>query len=61
MHTRERQLRGLLNLPIEDGTRLVPVDEPVLAAYQPDWHAAENEALALRPELVLAREDFRAR
>ena len=33
----ERQLRGLLGLPIEDGTRLVPSDTPTLAPYQPDW------------------------
>jgi outer membrane protein TolC len=59
--TNERQLRGLLNMPIEDGTRLVPVDAPTLAAYQPDWNTALNEALALRPELIIARNELKAR
>jgi outer membrane protein TolC len=57
----ERQLRGLLGLPIEDGTRIVPTDTPTLAAVQPDWASAENEALALRPELILARQDLKFR
>jgi outer membrane protein TolC len=58
---RERQLRALLGLPPEDGTRLVPLDAPTLTPFQPDWHTAANEALALRPELVLAREDVKLR
>jgi len=57
----EHQLRGLVGLPVEDGSRLVPVDEPTLAPYQPDWCAAVNDALTLRPELVLARQDLTAR
>src|SRR5258708_17339192 len=59
--TSEPQLRRLLHLPTEDGTRLVPSDGPTLAAYQPDWNAANNEALALRPELVIARNELKAR
>lgn len=55
----ERQLRGILALPMEDGTRIVPVDEPTLAPYHPDWHGAVNEALALRPELILARNEVK--
>jgi outer membrane protein TolC len=57
----ERQLRRLLNLPNEDGTRLVPVDPPTLAAYNPDWMSALNEALTLRPELMLARNELKIR
>jgi outer membrane protein TolC len=57
----EHQLRGLLSLPIEDGTRLVPVDVPTTAPYLPDWHTSLNEALTLRPELVLARQDLKFR
>jgi outer membrane protein TolC len=57
----ERQLRGLIGLPGEDGTRLVPIDAPTLTPYQPDWNKAVNESLALRPELVLARQDLKAR
>jgi outer membrane protein TolC len=57
----EHQLRGLLRVPDSDGTRLVPLDAPTLAAYQPDWATTLNEALALRPELVLARNDLKFR
>jgi outer membrane protein TolC len=57
----ERQLRLLIGLPVDDGTQLIPVDAPTLAPYQPDWHMAVNEALALRPELILAREDLKFR
>jgi outer membrane protein TolC len=55
----ERLLRGMLGLPTEDGRRLIPVDEPTLALYKPDWQTSLNEALALRPELVLARQDLK--
>jgi outer membrane protein TolC len=55
----ERQLRSLLNLPVEDGFRLVPADEPTLAPYKPDWTAALNEALTLRPELMEQRDDLK--
>src|SRR5262249_55051007 len=57
----ERQLRGMLGLPVEDGTRLVPVDAPTLAPHQPDWEAALNEALTKKPELVLARQELKAK
>ncbi len=57
----ERNLRTLLGMPVEDGCRLVPVDAPTLAPYQPDWSAALQDCLNLRPELVLAREDIKAR
>lgn len=57
----ERQLRGLLNLPADDGTRLIPVDPPTLTPYQPDWTTAVNEAMVLRPELILARNDLKLR
>ncbi len=55
----ERNLRVLVGLPVEDGTRLVPVDTPTLAPYQPDWCTSINEALALRPDLVLARHELK--
>jgi len=55
----ERSLRGIIGLQPEDGTRLVPVTEPTMASYQPNWDAAIKDALALRPELVLARENLR--
>ena len=55
----ERQLRGLLGLRSDDGVRLVPIDEPNLAPYRPDFHEAANDAIALRPELMLARQDLK--
>jgi outer membrane protein TolC len=55
----ERQLRGLLNLPIEDGCRLMPSDSPTLAPYKPDWDTAAHEALVARPELHLARQEVK--
>jgi outer membrane protein TolC len=58
---KERQLRGFLALPVEDGFRLVPADAPILAPYSPDWQSAVNEALALRPELILARNEVKFR
>src|SRR5438132_1166380 len=56
---RERVLRNLLAMPVEDGTRLVPIDAPTLTPYQPDWTTSVNEALALRPELIIARQDLK--
>jgi outer membrane protein TolC len=57
----ERQLRGLLGLPIEDGYRLVPADSPTLTPIKPDWQVALNDALSQRPELLLARQDLKFR
>jgi outer membrane protein TolC len=57
---RERQLRGMLGMPVEDGKRLVPSDSPTLAAYQPDWDTALDEALNNAPSLVIAREEVKA-
>jgi outer membrane protein TolC len=55
----ERVLRALIGLPGEDGTQLVPIDAPTLARYQPDWDSALQDALNLRPELVIARQDVK--
>ncbi len=57
----ERQLRGLLGLRSDDGTRMVPIDEPNLVQYTPDFHEAANDAVALRPELILSRQDVKFR
>lgn len=57
----ERTLRVLLGLKIEDGSRLVPADTPTLAPEVPNWEAAFQDALSLRPELVMAREDLKAK
>jgi len=55
----ERNLRGIMGILVEDGTRLVPVTAPTLARYTPNWEAAQEDALELRPELVLARENVK--
>lgn len=57
----ERALRILLGMKIEDGTRLVPADTPTLAPLVPNWEAAFQDALSLRPELVMAREDLKVK
>ena len=44
----ERNLRGLIGLPPEDGCRIVPTDAPTLAPYKPDWNACLHDALTLR-------------
>jgi outer membrane protein TolC len=56
----ERNLRGLLGMKPADETRIVPSDSPTLAPYRPDWETALQEALVLRPELVIAREQIKA-
>jgi hypothetical protein len=55
----ERQLRGIMNLPGSDGTRLVPGDAPSLVLEEPDWKASLTEALANRPELQRARQEVK--
>ena len=55
----ERNLRGILGLPIEDGCRLVPITPPTMAPFRPDWCTSLQDALTLRPELVLARDNLR--
>jgi outer membrane protein TolC len=57
----ERALRLLIGLPVEDGTQIVPTDVPNLAPYVPDWDSAVNDALALRPELTIVRDDLKFR
>src|SRR5262249_37653307 len=57
----ERGLRAVLGLPIEDGTRLVPIDAPTVAKYTPDWHTAEDEAMTLQYSLIIARQELKAR
>ena len=56
----ERQLRSLVGLPIEDGTRIMPSDSPTLAPFKPDWDMALRDAIEKRPELFMARQDVKA-
>src|ERR1043165_6378660 len=55
----ERNLRGILGMPVEDGTRIVPITPPTLAELKPDWDCSLREALQMRPELALARDNLR--
>jgi outer membrane protein TolC len=55
----ERQLRAMLGMKIEDGTRLVPSDAPTLAEYRPDWKTGWYECMQNRPELYMARQDVK--
>jgi len=55
----ERNLRFIIGLLAEDGSRLVPVTPPTLAHLEPEWTAAMRDALTLRPELVMARDNLR--
>lgn len=57
----ERQLRNLMGLSAEDGTRIIPVDAPTLARFEPDWDSAYEECINLRPELALARKEVKVR
>ena len=55
----ERQLRGFMGLLSSDNTRLVPIDEPNLAPYMPDFYEAANEAVTYRPELLAVRQELK--
>lgn len=55
----ERNLRGILGMPMEDGTRLIPITPPQLTELRPDWEQCLQDSLNLRPELILARENLR--
>ncbi len=56
----ERNLRGLMGMKPSDETRLVPSDTPTLAPFRPDWESALQEALVMKPELVIEREQIKA-
>lgn len=56
----ERQFRGLLGLRSDDGYRIVPIDEPNVVPYKPDFYEAANDAIAFRPDLMLTRQDLKA-
>lgn len=58
---RERQLRLILNLRSDDGMRLVPVDKLTEAPFQPDISSAVSDAIASRPELLIQRQEVKAR
>lgn len=51
VHTAERRLRLLMNLPINDDRMLRPVHDPILVQIIFDWPQIVGEAIQLRPEL----------
>ena len=57
----ERNLRMLLGMPVEDGRRLIPIDAPTTAPVHTDWKTAQEDALDRRPELILARQEVKAK
>ena len=54
----ERNLRVLVGLPVDDGQRLVPIDAPQTLPDNPDWQSAVDNALHMRPELLIARQEI---
>ncbi len=57
----DRSLRGLLGMKSGDGTVFSPTDEPVKALFTPDIDTVYFEALQTRPELMIARQEVKAR
>ena len=55
----ERQLRGFMGLRSDDGQRLVPIDEPNLAPFSPDFYEAANDSMAYKPELIILRQEVK--
>lgn len=51
VYTAETSLRRLLGMPVNDGTVIRPVDEPVSAELVPDWYASLTEALGRRVDI----------
>ena len=57
----DRVLRGLLGLKSNDGTVFIPADAPMKTRYSPDIDTVYLEALQSRPELMIARQEVKAR
>ena len=55
----ERDLRRIIGLPVEDGTRITPITPPTIAQFRPEWENCLQDTLTLSPELILARENLR--
>lgn len=56
----DRNLRGLLGMRSDDGTVFVPTDEPTRTPQQKDFALLWQEAVQLRPELTILRQDVKA-
>lgn len=53
----ERNLRSILGLPPDDGSRLVPITPPTMSHMKPSFDACIREALSSRPDLAWARQE----
>lgn len=51
LYVAESEVRRLAGMPMNDGTVLRPIDEPILTEIIPDWDASITEALNNRTEL----------
>lgn len=51
LYKAEAELRRLTGMSMNDGTVIVPIDEPALAEFQPDWQTSLRQALTYRVEL----------
>jgi outer membrane protein TolC len=57
----DRALRGLMGLRSDDGTIFVPSDEPLRTPFTINFREAYNEGLKNRPEVIIARQELKAR
>lgn len=51
LYKNETSLRRLIGLPVNDGEILRPSDEPITAAFKPDWSVSVAEGLTHRVEI----------
>ena len=51
LYKAESDLRRLVGLPMNDGTVLRPIEEPIVAELRPDWQASLVDGLTYRIEL----------
>ena len=58
--TRERNLRGLLQLRSNAGDRLVPIDEPIIAPFKADPRELYIEGRQHRPEMLTIMQELKA-
>lgn len=61
LYNTERQLRRLMDLPVNDGTLLRPISAPNVAPVHYDWNASQTLALQNRAELRRQRWTVRQR
>jgi outer membrane protein TolC len=56
----ERKLRYVIGLPVEDGTQLIPSDEPTVESLALRWEGAWQDAQLNRPELKQVLKEIEA-